>query len=178
MSLSVLYWIVLAVMAVGLAGSLLPALPGPMLILAAIAVWLVATQFTAFSWPIAVAILALVLGAAAEFLGTYYGAKQLGASKWGQIGAIVGLVLGVLGFLPALPVGGPLIGVLFGPVLGAFLGEFFYRKDMELWLRARQSLQVSFGIVAGTVIGKIVEFLLALVAVVMFLLATWPAPSL
>ena len=52
-----------------------------------------------------------------DFLAGYIGAKQAGASKWGQIGAFVGLLLGFFGLLPTLPFGGPLLGILFGPLV-------------------------------------------------------------
>jgi len=175
MDITILYWILIAVMVVGVIGAVVPAVPGPSLILGAILVWTVVQGFGNVSWPPLVAIFViLILSAAVEFLASYWGAKQAGASKWGQIGALVGLGLGFFGLLPALPLGGPLIGILFGPLLGAFIGEFFHRKDLELAPRANQAFKAGIGVVLGSLVGNLIEGLLALVAVGIFIWSTWP----
>ena len=48
---------------------------------------------------------------------------------WSAAGAGVGLFLAVLGLLPALPFGGPLLGALFGPWLGALVVETWVTKS-------------------------------------------------
>lgn len=177
MSLTVLYWLLLAVMLVGVIGSILPAIPGPSLILIAALVWLAANGFSNFGLPLIAVFVILVLASVVDLLGTYLGARQFGASKWGQIGAIVGLLLGFFGLLPALPVGGPILGLFFGPVVGAFVGEFLYRRQLELSDRTWLSLKACLGIIVGTVIGKLMEFFLAIAAVVIFVFVTWPQVS-
>jgi len=102
-----------------------------------------------------------------DLLATYWGAKRAGASKWGQIGAIVGLVVGILGLLPALPVGGPLLGILIGPLLGAIIGEYLFQRDLKLALKA------GIGIVVGSVIGNLIQGVLAIAVVGVFLYSTW-----
>lgn len=172
--MTVLYGVLLLVMLVGIIGSIVPALPGPSLILIAVLVWLFTTGFSSFGPLTVTVIVVLLLSSAVELLGTYLGARQFGASNWGQIGAIVGLVLGVLGLLPALPFGGPIVGFFLGPVVGAFVGEFLYRRNLELGDRFLSSLKACVGIVVGTIVGKIMEFLLAIVAVGIFVFSTWP----
>ena len=121
MSLVILYFILIAVMLIGVLGALLPAVPGVGLILAAILVWGFVTQFQGMAVSLVVTVLILLLSLGIEFLATYWGVKKFGASSWSQIGSIVGLIVGMLGLLPALPVGGPIIGILFGSILGAFI---------------------------------------------------------
>lgn len=174
MSLTVLYWVLLLVMLVGVVGAILPAVPGPSLILIAAVVWWIATGFSGFGLPTVVVIVLLVLSLGVELLAAYLGAKRFGASRWGVIGAIVGLVLGIVGLLPALPFGGPIVGLFFGPVAGAFIGEFLFRRTLELSERIWQSLRACVGIVVGTVIGKLMEFFLAIAAFVIFIIDTWP----
>src|SRR4028118_1895863 len=155
MNITIIYWIVIAVMIVGVVGAVVPGIPGPSLILGAIVVWTIVQGFGNVSWPPLIAIFViLILSAAVELLATYWGAQQAGASKWGQIGALVGLGLGFFGLLPALPLGGPLLGILFGPLIGAFIGEFLYRRDLELGLRANQALKAGIGVGLGSWIGK------------------------
>ncbi|MEB3357402.1 MAG: DUF456 family protein [Synechococcales bacterium] len=177
MDIVVLYWILVAVMGVGAIGELIPGMPGATLILGAIFVWAMATQFAGIGWPIILVFVLLIISALVEFLAAYWGAKQFGASKWGQFGAIVGLVAGVVGLLPALPFGGPLIGILFGPFIGAFIGEFLYRRDLEGDERLRTALKASVGTVVGSVVGNLLDGLLAIVAVIVFVVTTLPLIS-
>jgi uncharacterized protein len=163
-----LYWSLVAVMVIGVVGAVVPAIPGAILIVAAIVVWGMVQGFAGLGIPLAVALVVLFANFGVEFLATYLGAKQVGASHWGQIGAIVGLMLGVFGLIPILPFGGPLLGLLIGPFAGAIIGEYLYRKDWRLAFRA------GIGIVVGSVIGSLVKGLLALLALIAFLVTTWP----
>jgi uncharacterized protein YqgC (DUF456 family) len=174
MDLTILYWLLIVVMVIGVLGTILPGIPGASLILVAILAWGLATQFVGMGWAIATISIILILSAGIELMGAYWGAKRFGASKWGQIGAIAGMVAGFLGLLPALPLGGPLIGILLGAAIGAFLGEFFYRHPLQIRDRAKQAIKASLGIVIGSVIGNIVEFVLAIAAVAIFMATTWP----
>jgi uncharacterized protein YqgC (DUF456 family) len=162
-----LYWFLVALMVVGAIGAFVPGIPGAILILVGVVVWGFVNGFAGLGIPLAVAILVFLAGIGIDFLATYWGAKRAGASKWGQIGAIVGLLLGVFGLLPALPFGGPIIGLLLGPLLGAIVGELLYQRDL------RRALNAAIGIVVGSVIGKIVEGSLAVVALLVFLASTW-----
>lgn len=173
MSITIIYWLLIAVMLVGVVGAVVPGIPGPSLILVAILVWIVVQGFKV-NWIPLIAILAiLILSAGIEFLATYWGARQAGASRWGQIGAVVGLVLGFFGLLPALPVGGPLLGILIGPLLGAIIGEFLYRRNLPLDARTQQSVKAGAGVVVGSLVGNLIEGLLAIAAVVIFVISTW-----
>jgi hypothetical protein len=177
MSLVILYFILIAVMLIGVLGALLPAVPGVGLILVAILVWGFVTQFQGMAVSLVVTVLILLLSLGIEFLATYWGVKKFGASSWSQIGSIVGLIVGMLGLLPALPVGGPIIGILFGSILGAFIGEFAYRKELALVPRMQTAGKVCVGIVVGSVVGNIIKSLLALTAVIVFVLTTWSTLS-
>ncbi|BAT56327.1 hypothetical protein NOS3756_53310 [Nostoc sp. NIES-3756] len=166
--MQIIYWLLVAVMLVGIVGAVVPAIPGTSLILIAIIIWgIVSSSFAAIKIPLIVTVIVLILSIGVDFLAGYLGAKQAGASKWGQIGAFVGLLLGFFGLLPALPFGGPLLGILFGPLLGAIVGEYIYRK--EFWL----AVKAGIGIVVGTLIGNLIQGVLAIAAVAVFLFTTW-----
>jgi uncharacterized protein YqgC (DUF456 family) len=174
MNLTILYWLVLALMLVGVIGAIVPVMPGSTLILVAILIWGIATGFVGIGLPLITIFVVLILSTVVEYLAVYLGAKRLGASKWSQIGAIAGMVLGFLGLLPALPLGGPLLGVLVGAIIGAFVGEFCYRSNLELNARLQQAFKVSIGVIVGSIVGNIIEVFLAIVAVVVFVVSTWP----
>jgi hypothetical protein len=178
MSITILYWLLIVVMLVGVVGAVVPGIPGPSLILAAILVWGVVQGFSGITWPLIAIFVILILSAGIELLASYWGAKRAGASKWGQWGAIIGLVLGFFGLLPAVLVAGPLLGILVGPLLGAFIGEFLYRRELPLNERTKVAFKAGLGIVVGSLIGNLIEGLLAIAAVVIFVWATWPPPGL
>ncbi|BAZ39477.1 hypothetical protein NIES4101_54300 [Calothrix sp. NIES-4101] len=166
--MQIIYWLLIILMVVGVIGAVVPALPGSSLILIAIIIWgFVQKSFAAISIPLIVTSIVLLLSIGIDFLAGYIGAKKAGASKWGQIGAFVGLIVGFLGLLPALPFGGPLLGMLLGPLLGAIIGEYLFCKN---WTT---SIKAGIGIVVGSVVGNFIQGLLALAAVVVFIFSTW-----
>lgn len=173
MDIITIYWIVLAVMAIGVIGAMIPGLPGSSIILAAIVGWSIFTGFAGIGWPMILIFVVLILSAGVEYLALYFGAKQSGASKWSQYGAIAGMVLGFVGLLPALPFGGPLIGILLGAIIGAFVGEYAYRSNLEGSERMQQALKASAGVVVASLIGNVIEALLAALAVAIFIYSTW-----
>jgi len=175
-SLTILYWFLVALMGVGVIGAFVPVLPGSGLIMGAVLVWTVVSP-TASSLPLVVAIAAFILSLCVGYLATYIGTKKVGASSWGQTGSIIGLFIGFLGLLPALPIGGPLLGILVGSMLGAFLGEFLFRKELGMTERIKLSSKVSLAVVVSSVVGTLLEGLLAFTAVVVFLWTTWPTVS-
>jgi hypothetical protein len=177
MDITILYWVLVTVMVVGAIGAVLPGIPGATLILAAVVVWGAVQGFSSVALPMGITVLVLLLNVAIDFLASYWGAKQVGASKWGQIGSVVGLLVGVFGLLPALPFGGPLLGILLGPLVGAIIGEFLYRRELALATRAELSLKAGVGIVVGSLVGKLIQGLLALAAVVVFMYTTSPVMS-
>ncbi|BAZ04580.1 DUF456 domain-containing protein [Calothrix sp. NIES-3974] len=167
--LTVYYWLLITLMVVGVIGAVVPALPGSSLILVAIAIWgFVQKSFAAVTIPLVVTGIVFILSIAVDFLAGYIGAQKAGASKWGQIGSFVGLLLGFFGLLPTLPFGGPLLGVLFGPLLGAIVGEFLYCRNLKVAVKA------GVGIVVGTVVGNLIQGVLAAIAVIVFIISTWP----
>lgn len=160
-------------MAVGVIGAIIPGLPGSSIILLAILLWSIFTGFAGIGWQMSVIFAVLILSAGVEYLALFFGAKQSGASKWSQYGAIAGMVCGFIGLLPAIPIGGPLFGVLFGAVIGAFIGEYLYRGNLDSSARMHQALRASAGIVIASLIGNIIEALLAALAVAIFIYSTW-----
>lgn len=173
LALIVLYWVLLLVMLVGVIGAVVPALPGVVLILVAIVIWGAVTGFSSVTTALVVAGVVLLLTLLIDTLATYLGAKRVGASNWGQVGAMVGSLLGVLGLLPALPVGGPLLGILLGAMGGAFVGEFLHRRDLTLGPRCQLGAKVSLAVVVSSLVGNLLAGILALATVSVFVWTTW-----
>jgi uncharacterized protein len=174
-----LWWAALLIQGLAIPGTLLPVLPGLALLPLGALVWVWAVGW-AVGWPVlALAVLLLLLGWGADALGLVLGAARLQATRWAYIGSGIGLVVGLFGLLPALPVGGPLLGALVGPLLGASLGELL-SAPTSLGpfglLRLRRSLLVGLAVLAGMLVSRLAQFLLALVGVLGFVLLSTALP--
>jgi uncharacterized protein len=141
----------------GLAGAVLPALPGPALVLAGVALGAWIDDFTrvggvTVAVVAALAVLAWVLDYAAGMLG----AKRAGASPQALAGAAVGTVAGL--FMG-------LVGVLFLPFVGAVAGEMVARRDQV------HALKVGVGTWLGVMLGLVAKVVLSLMMVGLFVVA-------
>lgn len=135
-------WYVLAVMLVlaGLAGSVLPALPGVPLVFSGLLVAAWADGFERVGvLTIAVLGLLTLLSFLIDFAATAMGAKRVGATKLAVIGAALGTFAGLFLGLP---------GLLIGPFAGAVTGELLSHGQVEQATRA--GLATWLGLLFGT----------------------------
>jgi uncharacterized protein YqgC (DUF456 family) len=176
----VAWWLALLIQLVAIPGTLLPVLPGLALLPLGALVWCLAAGWSV-AWPtLALAALLLLLGWGADALGLMLGAARMQATRWAYIGSGLGLIAGLFGLLPALPVGGPLVGALVGPLLGASLGELLTAPTslgpMGL-LRLRRSLLVGLAVVTGMLVSRLAQAVLAVVGVAGFVVLSTRLPG-
>ena len=135
----------------GLAGVVLPVLPGSLLLFggAVLVAW--AEGFTRVGWPtlVVAGLLAAAIWAV-DWLASALGAKVSGASKWAVAGATAGLLVGMF-FGPA--------GILLGPAIGAVVLEYWKDPDFE------KALKAGAGTFVGFLVGSVVKVALAFVLV-------------
>ena len=159
-----LFWWLLTIVlfAVGLIGTVLPVLPGTTIILAAAIIHrLVLGAEKGIGWKTIVALVLLtLLSYVFDFLGSYFGAKYFGATKWGAVGAILGALVGL--FLG-------LIGLFVGPVIGAVVGEVIAGKRMIDAGRA------GWGSLLGNIGAMLAKLIIALAMITIFLVNV-PSP--
>jgi uncharacterized protein len=158
---------------VGVVGSAIPVMPGPSLILGASIIAGLVYHWDEVTVTLVVSSIVFVMCFTIDQLSGMWGAQKAGASNWGQIGSFVGLLLGFVGLLPALPLGGPLVGMFFGPFIGAVVGELLYPRQVSFDKRVIISVKAGVGIVLGSVIGLIIQGLLSLFAAIVFAATTW-----
>ena len=142
---TILLWILAAtLMAAGLAGLLLPLLPGAPLLFAGVLVgaWIDDFAYVGSGTLIVLGILA-ALTYVVDFAATALGARRYGASARAATGAVVG---GLIGLFFGLP------GILLGPFIGAAIGEFTQRNSLRAASRA--GLGATIGLVLAAA-GKI-----------------------
>lgn len=163
MDTHLLGWLVATLLiVVGVAGTVLPALPGTILVLAGIVVGAWLDDFTRVKWWVVAIISVLAVAAwATDYFATILGAKKVGASKWALIGAMLGTIAGI--FMG-------LVGVLFMPFIGAALGEFIAQRDT---LRAAKvGFATWLGLLVGTIVKLVLVFMMIGIFVVALLLTT------
>jgi uncharacterized protein YqgC (DUF456 family) len=123
-----IFWVTLAIMLVGLAGTFVPALPGLPIIWVAGLIYAIATGFHAVGWLyLAVTGVVVLLVQVAEQLARAWGAKRFGASNWGTWGAVIGSLVGLF-FMP--------FGLFLGPFLGALVAELLRGRSLAEATRA------------------------------------------
>jgi len=156
MDLQTLYYVLaIVLMVVGIAGTVLPALPGLPLVFAGMLLAAWAGGFEEVGgWTMAVLALLTLLSLGIDFMATALGAKRVGASKPALVGAILGTFAGLLfGF----------VGIFIGPFIGALLGELVWLRGVggrELGQATKVGLGTWLGIVVGTVLKLGVAFLM------------------
>jgi uncharacterized protein YqgC (DUF456 family) len=146
-----LYTIGVVAIVAGIAGLVLPALPGAPLLVAGVFAVAWADGFTRLGWPSLTTTVVLGLAImAVDFAAGMLGARAFGATKWAILGSGVGVLVG-------LPFGLP--GILLGPALGAI--AFEYWKDPNF----RQAARAGLGTFIGFLLGSVVKVALAFVVV-------------
>lgn len=154
MEVTLLWVLCVALIVVGLAGTVLPVLPGTVLVWAGIFLGAWIDDFTRVSVTTVVIISVLgVLAWGLDYVAGLMGAKKAGASKQALLGAAVGTVLGL--FMG-------LVGVLFMPLVGAAVGEYVARKDET------RAIKVGVFTWIGIMLGLIAKVVLAFVMVGVF----------
>jgi uncharacterized protein YqgC (DUF456 family) len=147
----VLLWIVgVTLIAIGIAGIVIPALPGHVLIFAGLLMAAWANDFTRVGpWTLAVIGLIGAASYTVDLVAAALGARHVGASKRAVVGAAPGTLLGI-------PFGLP--GVLLGPLLGAVLGELSVNR--ELGRAAGVGMAAWIGFLIGTALKVALAFLM------------------
>ncbi len=146
--MDILLWVIAALLVlVGLAGVVLPALPGIPLMFGGFLMMAWLDDFTRIgSVTLTMLGVLTVLAWLIDFAASVIGAQRVGASSLALVGAAVGTVLGLFAGL---------IGLLFAPLAGAAIGEFIARRD------ALQAARVGVATWLGMLIAAVAKVAIA-----------------
>jgi uncharacterized protein len=154
---TLLLWIIGALLTIaGLAGMVLPFLPGaPILLLGLLfAAWAENFRYIGV-WTILILGCMAALSYLVEFAASILGAKKYGGSRRAMTGAALG---GIAGLFLGIP------GILLGPIIGAVLGELSLRRSVE------QAGRAGFGTVVGMAVGIAGKLAIGIAMVGLFIL--------
>jgi uncharacterized protein YqgC (DUF456 family) len=155
-------------MLIGLLGSVIPVLPGPVLVFGGAVVVAAGGEFREIGWP-TLALLGVLTATAwgAELVITTALTRRAGASWRTVAGAVAGGLLGGLLLGAAFTI----VGVLFGAAIGAVVGVLFVER---VWNRRAwpDAWRVSRSYLAGCMLGRVVEFSLSALMILIVVLQT------
>ncbi|MCK5277177.1 MAG: DUF456 domain-containing protein [Cyclobacteriaceae bacterium] len=129
---------------IGLIGCFVPVLPGPPLAYISLLLLQIGPEV-----PFSLKFMLIMAGVVAavtilDYLIPALGAKKWGGSKYGIIGVLVGVVMGIFIFPP--------FGLLIFPLIGAFTGEVLNGADSS------QAFKAAFGTFVGLLFGTMLKF--------------------
>ncbi|GGW54967.1 hypothetical protein DFQ11_101410 [Winogradskyella epiphytica] len=145
----VLVLLALVLMILGVLGSFLPVLPGPLTSWVGLLV-LHLTEGVEMSQTFLIVTL-IVAGViyVLDYIIPAIGTKKYGGSKAGMIGTTLGLIIGLLSPIP--------FGIIIGPFVGALIGEMMSRNDLD------KALKAAFGSFLGFIASTFLKFIVAVV---------------
>ena len=145
---------------VGLAGTVLPVIPGAPLIWGGMLIYGLFTGFQHLSWLFyLIQVLAVLLVFFLDYAAGAWAVNRYGGSRFAVWGTIIGTIIGIIFFGP--------LGIIFGPLVGAVGGELMARRAPLL------ALKVGLGTLIGLVGGTILKFIIEIGMIVWFFMVIW-----
>jgi uncharacterized protein len=143
------------VVIVGLVGTVVPVLPGVLLVFGGLFLAAWAEGFTRVG-AVGLTIIGFLaaLALVADLVASWLGAKRVGASPAALVGATLGALVGLFFGLP---------GLVLGPFFGAVAGELFARRDLA------QAGKVGLGTWLGLLAAALAKVVLAFLMIATFL---------
>jgi len=149
----------LLIMVLGLVGSFIPVLPGPLTGWLGLVVLhltkVIPVDYTFLGITLGVALLIWVL----DYIIPAMGTKKFGGSKYGAIGTTLGLLIGLFSPIP--------LGFIIGAFVGAFIGEMIHdSKDVS------RAIKASFGSFLGFIASTTIKFTVSLIFLALYVYKT------
>jgi len=152
-----LFIITIAVMLFGLAGVILPLIPGVPIIFGAALLYALLTGFSTISGQMLIIFAILtVFSIVLDWMASVVGVKKMGGSYAGMIGAFIGMVVGLV--LPGVGI----IGFIIGAFVGAYAMELLINKNTRVALRA------GLGSFLGFLAGGLMKFVVGVIIIGVF----------
>jgi len=146
-------------MILGIIGSFLPVLPGPLTSWVGLLVLYFTPNISVSQKIIIITLIIAILIWILDYIIPAMGTKKFGGSKAGMIGTTVGLVIGILAPIPG--------GIILGPFLGALIGELLNKAD------SKTAVKAAFGSLLGFLTSAFIKFIVAVIYFGLFISILW-----
>ncbi len=142
-------------MILGIVGSFLPVLPGPLTSWIGLLIFHL-TDVVPMNWTFLVITFVIALGIwILDYIIPAMGTKRFGGSRAGMIGTTIGLIVGLLSPIPG--------GIIIGPFFGALIGELMNKSEMD------KAIKAAFGSFLGFLASTFIKFVVALIFLGLFI---------
>ena len=136
-------------MVLGIIGSFLPILPGPLTSWFGLLIFHM-TNAVPMNWTFLTVTFIIAVGIwILDYIIPAIGTKRFGGSKYGIIGTSVGLVVGIIAPIPG--------GIVIGPFCGALIGELTNGATLD------KALKAAFGSFLGFITSTFIKFVITLI---------------
>ncbi|MEZ4786344.1 MAG: DUF456 domain-containing protein [Flavobacterium haoranii] len=143
-------------MLLGIAGSLLPALPGPPISWVGLLLLYLCPGMEKNYWILGITLVVAIVIAILDYVIPAKGTKRFGGSKYGIWGTNIGLIVGIFAPIP--------FGFIIGPFVGALVGELLFdRKDTT------RATKAAIGSFVGFLAGTFMKFVVSIVFLGLFI---------
>ncbi|KAA5538230.1 DUF456 domain-containing protein [Paenimyroides baculatum] len=145
---------------VGIAGSVLPALPGPPLSWIGLLILYTMPNIKFDYWTLGITFVFTLIIVILDYVIPAQGTKRFGGSKYGIWGTNIGLIVGILAPIP--------FGFIIGPFVGAFIGELIYDQN-----DSKRALKAATGSFLGFLASTFIKFVFCMVLFGIYIHTVW-----
>lgn len=145
----------LALVLIGIVGSILPALPGPPISWIGLLIIYLIPEIAINYWVLGITLVLTIIIAVLDYVLPAKGTKHFGGTKYGIWGTNIGLITGL--FFPPL-------GFIIGPFIGAFIGELIYNSK-----NPKSAINAAIGSFLGLLASTFMKVLFCIVLLGTFL---------
>lgn len=148
------------IMLIGIAGAFIPVIPGTITSWAGLLV-LYLTNAIPMNWTVLGITLFIAIAVfIVDYIIPAIGTKKFGGTKYGVVGTLLGLLLGIFFFPP--------FGLIIGPFVGAYLGEMMHDSS-----DSKRALKAAFGSFIGFISSTFLKFATSTAFLVYYILIFW-----
>jgi uncharacterized protein YqgC (DUF456 family) len=150
----------LVCMVLGIIGSFLPVLPGPLLSWIGLLLLYFTDAVEMNFWILGVTFVIMGLITILDYVIPAKGTKRFGGSSYGIWGTNIGLIIGILAPIP--------FGFVIGPFVGALVGELIYNSTDH-----KRALKAATGSFVGFLASTFIQFVTCIAFFGLFLVVLW-----
>lgn len=147
----------------GIVGSFLPVLPGPLTSWVGLLVLHLTDAIPMDKSFIIITLVIAILIWILDYIIPAIGTKRFGGTKSGMIGTTLGLIIGLIAPIPG--------GIIIGPFVGALIGELLNNADSNTAVKA------AFGSFIGFLTSTFIKFIVAIIYLGLFIGVLWDYKS-
>ena len=145
---------------VGIAGSVLPVLPGPPLSWIGLLILYTMPNIKFDYWTLGITFVLTLIIVILDYVIPSQGTKRFGGSKYGIWGTNIGLIVGILAPIP--------FGFIIVPFVGAFIGELIFDQN-----DSKRALKAATGSLIGFLASTFIKFVFCMVLLGIYIHTVW-----